>query len=294
MSDIPSPACLRAIAALAEEGSFSAAARRLGLSHTAVAQQIRGFEARHGFSLFEREKGRMRPTPFCAELAELGERFHETEAELARLIARKSPAGLVQLRIGLGNAMPGMAIIGRVLANHPSVSVTVESGSHQSVLKAVLRHEVDVGILPDIPPDPRFRRQTVLYQDVVMIVAESHPLADRDRVSLEDLMAHALIFRSRGSSTQRALDRAFARAGLAPVPRLVADTRDAVYEAVSLGIGAGFMWSQGTHRQEQVRRIPLAAEGLAAQEVVFALANERNPLADLVFLAAQGDGASAG
>lgn len=290
MSDIPSPACLRAIAALAEEGSFSAAARRLGLSHTAVAQQIRGFESRHGFSLFEREKGRMRPTPFCAELAELGERFQETEAELARLIARKSPAGLVQLRVGLGNAMPGMAIIGRVLANHPSVSVTVESGSHQSVLKAVLRHEVDVGILPDIPPDPRFRRQTVLHQDVVMIVAETHPLADRARVSLAELMGHALIFRSRGSSTQRALDRAFARAGLAPVPRLVADTRDAVYEAVSLGIGAGFMWSQGTHRREQVRRIPLAAEGLAAQEVVFALANERNPLADLVFLAAQSDG----
>lgn len=289
MASTPSPACLRAITALAEEGTFSAAARRVGVTHTAIAQQVRSFEARHGFPLFERENGRFVPTPFCVSLAELGERLQETETELARLIARKNPAGMRQLKVGLGNSMPGMEIIGRVLANHPLVTVTIESASHQSVLKAVLRHEVDVGILPDIPPDPRFRRQPVLDHEVVSIVAESHPLATRTCIPLAELMDHALIFRSRGSSTQRLLDRAFARAGLSPTPRLVADTRDAVFEAVSLGIGVGFMWRRGTHRYERVCRIPLEADGLAAQEVVFALAHEHNPLADLVFLAAGDD-----
>lgn len=286
MNDPISPACLRALSAVADEGSFAAAGRRLGLSHAAVAQQIRAFESRHGTRLFQRHQGRLVPTPFAQELAEAAERLHEVNADLARLIARRDPAGQLHMRVGLGNSMPGIAIIGRLIANHPGVSITVESGSHQAILAAVLRREVDAAILPDIPPDPRFRRQPVLRQEVVAIVADGHPLARQDGVGLAELAGHALVFRSRGSSTQKVVDRAFARAGLAPEPRLTADTRDAVYEAVSLGIGVGFMWRWGTHRADAVRRLAVAGMGQGSEEVVFALAEDRNPLADMLFLAA--------
>ncbi len=48
------PARLRAVLTVAEEGSFSAAGRRLGISHSAVSQQIREMEAAHGIRLFDR------------------------------------------------------------------------------------------------------------------------------------------------------------------------------------------------------------------------------------------------
>lgn len=92
---------------------------------------------------------------------------------------------------------------------------------------------------------------------------------------------------ARGSSTQRIVDQAFRRMGLAPEPQLVADTRDAVYEAVAVGIGIGFIWQHGTGRSDLVRRVSVPELSRVVQEVVFAPADERNELVDLLFAVAE-------
>lgn len=278
---------LRALNAVAEEGSYSAAARRLGLSHSAIAQQIRDFEAAQGVTLFERVRGVLRPTPLCLELNDVGTRVMEAERDAARILERRDASGKHRLRVGLGNSMPGIAIAGKMAGNHPSVSITVESGSHQDILTAILRREVDVAVLPDVPADPRFRRFSVLEQVVVAIVGPNSPHASRKEAWLAELANEPLIFRSRGSSTQKVVDRAFRQAGLHPDPRLTADTRDAVYEAVAVGLGVGFMWRHGTYRADLVHRITLPEIPSSAEEVVFALADERNTLVDLFFGAAE-------
>ncbi|MDG1130848.1 MAG: LysR family transcriptional regulator substrate-binding protein [Paracoccaceae bacterium] len=127
----------------------------------------------------------------------------------------------------------------------------------------------------------------VLSQDVVAIVGAKSRYASRREITLQDLADEPLIFRSRGSSTQKVVDRAFRAAGLSPVPQLTADTRDAVHEAVTLGIGIGFMWRHGTMRTDTVIRLDIPAMGAAVEEVVFALKEERNPLVDLFFKAAE-------
>lgn len=283
----PSQACLRAVRAVINAGSYAAAARELEITHAAVAQQIRGFEAINGIKLFEKVWGRLQPTPLCIDIAEAAERMHEAEMDVERLISRRNISGQFHLRVGLGNAMPGIAIIHHVIKMHPKVTVSVESGSHQAILSSVLKRQVDVAILPDMVPDARFRRQTIIHQEVVAIVSECHALAQHDSVSLASLIQEPLIFRSRGSSTQKVIDRAFGRIGLTPEPRLIADTRDAVYEAVNLGVGVGFMWRHGTHRADAVRRLAIDEISSSSEEVIFALGNERNPLVDLFFRAGE-------
>lgn len=281
-----SPSRLRALMTVTEAGTFAAAGRRLGISHAAVSQQIREMEAEHGISLFDRVAGTLRPTPICNELAEIGHRIMAAEQEAARVLDRRDAQGKPRLRIGLGNSMPGIAIAGLLLARRPELSVQVESGSHQAILGAVLRRDVEVAVLPDVPPDPRFRRTPVLTQEVVAIVAVNGPWAGRGTVTLAELATAPLVFRSRGSSTQRAVDRAFRASGLAPAPVLTADTRDAVYEAVATGIGVGFMWRQGTLRTDTVRRLAIQDLGATSDEVVFSLADERNEMVDQFFAAA--------
>lgn len=283
-----SPARLRAIVTVAEQGSFAAAGRRLGVSHAAVSQQIREMEAAHGIRLFDRAGGVLRPTPVCQELTEIGQRILAAEQDAARVLERRDSHGKPRLRLGLGNSMPGIAIAGRMLAQHPGLSIGVVTGSHQEILSAVLRREVEVAVLPDVPADARFRRVPVVVQEVVAIVATGGPWAGRERVTLAELAAGPLVFRSRGSSTQKVVDRAFRRAGLAPEPRLTADTRDAVYEAVAAGIGAGFMWRHGTQRIDTVQRVAIADLSALSEEAAFALADERNQMVDL-FLATASD-----
>jgi DNA-binding transcriptional LysR family regulator len=286
LSDLPSGLTLsrlRALTAVAEEGSFSAAARRIGVSHSAVAQQIRDLERAHEIHLFDRVRGVLRPTPACLELCDIGNRIQAAERDAARVLARRGPSGKHRLRVGLGNSMPGIAIVGRVLAQHPTLTVTVDSGSHQDIMAAVSRREVDVAVLPDLPPDPRFRRAPVLTQEVVAITSPDTPMARRETVTLAELAASPLVFRSPGSSTQKLVDRGFRHAGLSPEPRLIADTRDAVYEAVAVGVGVGFMWRYGTYRSDVVRRLTVPEFRSTVDEVVFALSDESNALVDLFF-----------
>ncbi|OOY11929.1 LysR family transcriptional regulator [Thioclava marina] len=277
---------LRSVTAVAEEGSFSAAARQLGVSHSAVAQQIRDLETAFGVRLFDRFNGTLCATPLCAQLCDIGARMREAEHDALRILERRGPTGKRRLRVGLGNSMPGIAIVNQLLRQHPSLTVSVESGSHQDILAALLRREVDVAVLPDLPKDGRFRTARVLSQEVVGIVSADSPTGLRDEVSLEELAQLPLIFRSQGSSTQKVVDRAFRAAGLSPEPQLIADTRDAVYEAVALGIGIGFMWRFGTYRTDTVRRLLIREIRSTVDEVVFALKDERNELIELFFNAA--------
>jgi LysR family transcriptional regulator, low CO2-responsive transcriptional regulator len=268
---------LRALTAVAETGTFSAAARSLGVSHSSVAQQVREVELAHMVHLFDRVGGLLQATPLCLELCDIGHRMQEAERDAALILGRRTASSARRLRVGLGNAMPGIAIIGQFLAQHAGVSVTVQTGSHQFI----------VAFLPDLPADARFRRAAVVRQEVVAIVGTQSPLVDLASVSLARLAQEPLIYRTQGSSTQKIIDRALRHAGLTPQPRLVADTRDAVYEAVAVGIGVGFMWRFGTYRNDAVRRIPISDLRSTSEEVVFAMADERNSLLDMFFHAAE-------
>jgi len=70
MARLPSLFALRALEAAARHGSYSAAARELGVTQGAVSQQIRSLETRFGTRVFTRRGNRMVPTPVAARLAE--------------------------------------------------------------------------------------------------------------------------------------------------------------------------------------------------------------------------------
>src|SRR5262245_40797247 len=93
---------LRALIAVAREGSFTKAAGKLGVSQSALSQTVRQIEARLGVRLLTR-------TTRSVSLTEAGERlvrmaaprFEEIEAELDALSSfREKPAGTVRITAG--------------------------------------------------------------------------------------------------------------------------------------------------------------------------------------------------
>jgi len=211
----------------------------------------------------------------------------EAEKKAERLLSRHNTLVNGKLTVGLGNSMPGMALIAAFHKRHPGIEISVETGSFESIISAVITGEVDVGVLPDVPTDGRFRRELLIRQNVVAIVHPDHPARESDGLTCRALMREPLIFRTRGSSTQRVVDRAFQTAGLAPSPLLTLDTRDAVYEAVVNGMGIGFMWRNGTGRKDIVRRVPVREMQKVYEEVAFALASEDSIVVNSFFLTVQ-------
>lgn len=274
---------IRAVNAVAAAGSYAAAARVLKISQPAVARHVKELEAEYGVRLFDRKNGILTATPLCNELCDIAERMAEAERSATRLLTRHNTLFDGRLTIGLGNSMPGMALIAQFLKRHPGVEIAVETGSHEQITRAVLMREVDIGVLPDVPADGRFRRALLARQNVVAIAHPDSALSRETSVSCGRLMAEPLIFRTKGSSTQRVVDRSFRTAGFEPAPLLTLDTRDAVYEAVVNGLGVGFMWRYGTGRTDIVHRIPVAEMQREYEEVVFALGDEKSLLFDAFF-----------
>ncbi|MFV0475622.1 MAG: LysR substrate-binding domain-containing protein [Pikeienuella sp.] len=278
---------MRALNAVAKTGSFSAAARLLGLSQPAVAQQIRDLQQGLGVALFLRAGVQMTPTPICAELCAVATQFEEAESAAQAIVSRRHALVDGCIAIGLGNAMPGMAVIAEFHRRYPGVSYSIVTGSYEEITRAVVSREVDIGVLPNLAEDSRFRREVLLRHRVVALLPPDSRLAAQEELTCRDLMTTPLIFRARGSSTQRVVERAFRAAGLEPRPLLVVDTRDAVYEAVSNRLGVGFLWEHGTMRRDGMLRRPVAELSREYDEAVFAPADDNSLLCREFFRAAR-------
>lgn len=274
---------LRALNTVIEEGSYSAAARRLGMTQPAISQAIRKLQESFDVKLFEQRGRHLVPTDLGLELSLVTAQMQKLEKEALLLLQRGKALEKGTLRVGLGNSMPGMALIGEFKRSFPKIQVDVQLGNYSNIIDNVMERNVDVGILPNVPDDGRFFRHVCLKQQVVAIAPPSHPLIHQDEVSLVELSRYPLIFRSQGSSTQRVVDQGLRIANLGVVPELILETRDGVCEAVANGLGVGFMWSHGTSRENGIIKIPVNELRKSYEEVVFRRGDAKSKIINAFF-----------
>jgi len=187
------------------------------------------------------------------------------------------------LRIGLGNAMPGMSLIATFRKLFPKIQINIEIGSWSAIVAAVVDQRVDVAVLPEVPDDSRFRREACIQQRVVAMCHPGHALAGRTPVAIASLMEHPLVFRSRDSSAQRAVDKAFRLAGVRPMPAIVVNTREGMLEAVANRLGVGFGWEHGSSRVDRIAKVVIAEMEMESPEYIFSLSGKRGRLVELFF-----------
>lgn len=284
-----SPARLRALASVFETGSFTEAARELGVSVPTVTQLIRDFERDADIRLFEKQSRQLIPTYVAKNLYPIAVKFRETEREAADVVRQFTDFERGELRVALGNASEGMMIVAGFQKTFPNVEIKVHTGNWANVLALVEDEQVDVGMLPEVPKDGRFERTLCRRQRVFAVMSQSSALSVRDQLTCADLANEPLIFRSRGSSTQRQVDRGFKAAGLSPVPRISADTRDSLLEAVYHNLGVGFVWQNATSGYRDLARIEVEEISKEVGEYTFFKKGRESRLVNaFVGLAAKG------
>src|SRR5262245_19240452 len=142
---------VRALNAVYEAKNFSKAAKRLGVSQPAVAQQIRDMEADFRIKLFDRRGYGLIPTALCHQLCSVTSKIQAAETEALAILRQHEELKGGELRIGLGNSMPGMILISSFQRRFPEVQISVEMGSWASFIDAVGNQRVDVGVHPVVP-----------------------------------------------------------------------------------------------------------------------------------------------
>ena len=273
-----SAAKLRAFAHVYEAGTFSAAAQALGHSVPSVTQLIHALENEYGVSLFVKSGRKLVSTPAADQLYPIAFDLRETETRAEKVLQSSRLGDTGTLRVGIGNAYPGMAIIRKFLLAMPSVQVDVENGNWDRIMELFKTQQIDVGILPAVRDETALQRVVCFEQRVVAVVPKSHPFSGQSRISLMDLKDQPVIFRSPGSSTQLQVDTALRAKKLRLTPVVLSDSRDGVLEAVANGLGIGFIWEHSSFRSDNLRRIAIDELHTQIPEHAFAASNNSNTL----------------
>ncbi|KGJ10588.1 LysR family transcriptional regulator (plasmid) [Paracoccus versutus] len=177
-------------------GSVTAAADRLNLTQSAVSHAIRKLEARHGVALWQKEGRGLRLTQAGEYLLALAQRVLPQIDHAERVLADFAKGQRGALRIGM-ECHPCqqwlMRVVAPYLAAWPDVDLDLRSAFRFGGIAALLGHEIDLLITPDPLALPGIAYAAVFDYQLVLAVAQDHPLAGRDHVEPGDLVPEVLI-----------------------------------------------------------------------------------------------------
>ncbi len=244
---------LKAFIAIAEAGTFTAAAERVHVTQAAISMQIRLLETEVGNRVFVR-------TPRRVILTEAGEKLlvraqtilREHRAALDEL-AELSGAERGRVRVGSASAMvsadPLPQILKELSRAHPHAEMSVSSGTSQTLVEQILRGELEVAFV-SLPVEAHGIETERLSRDELVAIANPrHHLSAKRTIDALTLAAEPLILGERGGNTRRLIDDFFARAGVRPRVTMELNRLAAIKRMVEEGMGVGIVPSESAREE---------------------------------------------
>ena len=262
---------LRAFVTVVEAGSFSEAARRMGLSQPAVTMQIQGLETDLGVTLMERRYRKV-------ELTESGRTLlphaRKVLADLERAreeIQRLSDTVSGHLVIA-SSTTPGQYVLPRLLGGYlrayPEVTASLEVMDTAMVVASVESGQAQIGMTGAMMPATHVTYEAMGTDRLVMVAPSDSPLADAKGLKIADVADQPFITRESGSGTRIVFEESLRAAGVDPGELHVVmelGTSEAIISAIEGGMGIGVVshWMAdkavelGTVRELQVPGFPV-------------------------------------
>jgi DNA-binding transcriptional LysR family regulator len=235
---------VRYFLAVCEELNFTRAASKCHVTQPSLTRAIKLLEAEFGGLLFHR----LRPS---AALTELGKVVHPylqsiwDQTTAARSEARAFVAARpTQLKLAIMCTIAPKLLIRlfeRFRAAHPDIRLELIDGTAVSVEERLIVSETEAAIYcrPDRPPDPRLHRLPLFREQMMIVLPQSHRLADRRAIRVEDLQGDSYVERS-ACEFNGVVDDIFIARGVDCDTVYRSDRDDWVLAMIASGFGFGF------------------------------------------------------
>lgn len=217
---------LRALVAVVEEGGFTAAARRVNRTQSAISLQIAKLEERLGAQLLERTSRSVSITPAGEIFVSYARRMLELADEA--ILAVSSPDEATVLRVGFAEYLVPQhlhSLLVRFRRAHPNCELKLVLGMGAEMLDSMERGELDLAFT-----GPEAEGGELLWEEPLVWTG----MADMEN-PLELVLMHAPC-----SFRQIAFD-ALTRAGRAWNVSIDANSVHAVQSAIRAGVGASVL-----------------------------------------------------
>lgn len=196
MEDVMELRVLRYFIAIVKDGNISLAAKRLHISQPALSRQIMDLETELGVTLFERGHRQIK-------LTQEGYYLYERAQDIVAMVntteyslqSRDVISGTFDIGGGESPAMKiVMETINDILQEHPKIQVNLVSGNANSIEKRLDSGLIEFGVVMG-------NHNLQNYNSLVLpqknqwgiLLRKDEPLAQKDKITPEDLIGHALI-----------------------------------------------------------------------------------------------------
>jgi DNA-binding transcriptional LysR family regulator len=203
---------------VAQRLSFTKAGQALFISQSAVSKQVKALEEHYQTGLFERLGGSVQLTPAGQKLYQKLLQAKQLQQELQQEMSELSPgfAPAVHLLIGASTTISLYvlpSVVAAYLQQHPQHQLSLKNRNSDNILKALLNHEIELGIIEGIHKVSHVTYTPLLTDEVVAVCAARNPLAGRE-LATADLLRIPLALREAGSGTLAVLEEALAAQGI--------------------------------------------------------------------------------
>jgi molybdate transport repressor ModE-like protein len=215
---------LASLIAIAEHGSFSAAARALGTVQSNVSAHISRLEKDLGVSLVDRQSGNL--TEEGAVVVERARRIIHDLQDIEADIHSTDTVVEGETRLGcLGTTgrwlMP--TLLPALSIAHPKVRAIVYEGGTTNLIPRLLSGDLDAAIVHFPIQDPELHLEPLFSEDIVLVVHSRFAWSNATTMTLAELATQPVLLSPRNTELRRIVDRAAGLQRIALTPQAEID-----------------------------------------------------------------------
>ena len=273
------PGQARAFRAVAMEGSFTAAAKALGVSQPTVTNQVRLIEARYKVELFHRSSRGVRLSVVGADLLHYVRRMFGNYEEAIAFLEEAQGMRQGHLRIGSYGPYGVIPMMARFRARYPGISIAVTFANSSDLALRVLQYDLDVVVMSSIGYHPEFHVQPFSRPHMIVIAPRVGRWKRQRSITREDFLKQPLICREPGSAVRATFDQFVGNFQPGPDKMLEISSREGVVSAVAEGLGLAMIFDEGFLPENRVVKLGVKGADVRSKVDVICLAERhRSPL----------------
>jgi DNA-binding transcriptional LysR family regulator len=208
---------LRSLVAVADAGTITDAADRIGVSQSALSRRLQQLEIELGADLLVRGRQGIELTAPGRDVVDEGRGIIARYDQLRENIAEHLGLQRGTVRIGGGATVTSFLLpptIGEFLSDHPGVRFHVKEAGSREIASDVRTGDLELGIVTLPVPTHDLDISDLMTDQIALVARPDHALAKRPVVSPNDLDGQPFVAFEPGSAIRKSIDSALATAGV--------------------------------------------------------------------------------
>ncbi|WP_422022773.1 LysR family transcriptional regulator [Roseibium sp.] len=259
---------LRALEAVVRQGSFSAAAKEIGVSQPSISNHVHGLENRFKTRLIAKSGYSVSATPALEALLPKIRAILALTSDLESELLHQKQLGAGELRIGYSTYQLAIPRISAFMARHPEITIEARALATSDILDLFDNGDIDIGFVTGREIPAGLEGELLVQTRIVIAARADHPLASNGTVSWKDLETLPLLQRESSSGTRKMFEAAATVAGIKPKTILALGSWGSIATLIRSGIGVGIAMEAEITDRDGCVAIPIDSPSLIANHYV--------------------------